>query len=381
MLRAATFVGIACAACSAREAATSVAEKPGALPVIQHVARAPQLLDRLRNPEPAVRDRALDELCARASAHEVAAAEGVQLVRATASLPYGDDAETAARVLDALARDPHREYVQPLATATPRLDEAARHSALRLFAAVDDPVAASEYVELIGQHVDHVSAQLELARPPALAHCGAGAGEQVAAAYQLHRDWLAAHQEGDFWSDEYARHRRAAVLLLQALACVPDGDPALADALAFKDPVLVEAAAISLLDRNQPVAAGAIAFVAKSLETSQALYTDLHARGRQELFPREYRAVERLDMSRLVAWLAQPNALGRPPERIEYVSTDGVAGLYRFRTAPPHWAADDGWLVGISGSEGAYSELDREGSRTPLEHLAALRARQKQAHN
>src|SRR5438067_4044810 len=210
MQRAATLVGIACAACTARDAATSIADRPAA-PVIRQVARAPQLIDRLRNPEPAVRDGALDELWARARSGAITPAEGVQLVRATASLPAGDDAETAARILDALASAPRREYVQPLAIAAPRLDDAARHSALHLFAAIDDPAAATEYVALVGQHVDHLAAPahgIELAGPPALASCsahGLGSSLPLRAAYRPHREWLAAHQQGDFWADDYAK--------------------------------------------------------------------------------------------------------------------------------------------------------------------------------
>ena len=387
MLRAATFVGIACAGCTARDVATSVAEAPARAPVIQHVARAPQLLDRLRNPEPAVRDAALDELFAQARAHAIAPADGVKLVRATATLPYGDDAETAARILDALASDPRREYVQPLASAAPRLDDAARHSALHLFAAIDDPAAATEYVALVGQHVDHLAAPgqpIELAEPPALASCGAhtlATAPQLRAAYRPYRDWLAAHQHGDFWSDDYAKHRRAATLLLQAFACLPDTDDLLADALAFKDPALVESAAISLVDHGRPVAPEALEVVAKSPETRAALADALAVRHRGDLLPRAYASVRQISESRLVAWLAEPNELGRPPDQIEYVRGDGVAALYRFKMQPPHWAAGDGWLVGIYGAHGAYSELDREAARLPEEHLAVLRAHQQQAHN
>jgi hypothetical protein len=59
----------------------------------------------------------------------------------------------------------------------------------------------------------------------------------------------------------------------------------------------------------------------------------------------------------MVSWLAHGTELGAQPNAIELVgsievrASDGPCDLFvfRFRTDPPHWAADRGWMIGVAG--------------------------------
>ena len=55
--------------------------------------------------------------------------------------------------------------------------------------------------------------------------------------------------------------------------------------------------------------------------------------------------------------------------------------LFRFRTVPPHWSADDGWMAGVAGPYlkretpspeahgGTFSQFTPWDSKTPEEHV------------
>ena len=92
--------------------------------------------------------------------------------------------------------------------------------------------------------------------------------------------------------------------------------------------------------------------------TRAALYDALAHRGRESVFPAEFRTQEALAESDLVQWLAHPNELRGPPDEIQFErvytkQTDEVGPvrwyLFRFRVRPPHWAADKGWMAGAAG--------------------------------
>jgi hypothetical protein len=61
----------------------------------------------------------------------------------------------------------------------------------------------------------------------------------------------------------------------------------------------------------------------------------------------------------MVDWLTYPTELAREPDEIEQVAvvTQEMAAplglvdyyVFRFRTLPPHWAAEQGWMGGVSG--------------------------------
>jgi hypothetical protein len=70
-----------------------------------------------------------------------------------------------------------------------------------------------------------------------------------------------------------------------------------------------------------------------------------------------------------VNWLMHPHELDAKPDAVELVgmvdaSKFGESGHYlvfRYRTNPPHWAAQDGWLGGIVGPYPDDAVLDPGG--------------------
>ncbi len=70
----------------------------------------------------------------------------------------------------------------------------------------------------------------------------------------------------------------------------------------------------------------------------------------------------------LVRWLTYPTELGRVPDKIEFLeikpqSDGGVMYYFKFMTEPPHWAADDGWMLGWAGPF-ARGKLETHGTGT-----------------
>ena len=133
----------------------------------------------------------------------------------------------------------------------------------------------------------------------------------------------------------------------------------------------------------------AVRRLAADPEARNALYDAMAAAGKAALFPPEFRTRRAYAESDLLYWLCHPNELQQPPDEIqlaEIVSLPSDAGpveyyLFRFRTNPPHFASDKGWMAGVSGpyakgtsvpSEapgGTSSELEPYGARTPQEHV------------
>ena len=107
-----------------------------------------------------------------------------------------------------------------------------------------------------------------------------------------------------------------------------------------------------------------------------------------DLDPRQV-AIAQTDM---VSWLAYGTELGGQPDAIELVGSievrtpDGPCDLFvfRFRTDPPHWAADRGWMIGVAGpylrsdqptTTGlgcTFSVMAREDAMTVDEHVDEL---------
>lgn len=126
------------------------------------------------------------------------------------------------------------------------------------------------------------------------------------------------------------------------------------------------------------------------------LYDELVEQKRASLFPPDLITQSSFAESNMVNWLCWGMELGQPPDEIELmkiVSTnteteDGTVDyyLFRFRTHPPHWAAKDGWMAGISGSfprdGGPYTHagghtfscFDPWDIMTPEEHVAKILA-------
>ena len=71
----------------------------------------------------------------------------------------------------------------------------------------------------------------------------------------------------------------------------------------------------------------------------------------------------------LSTWLAYPTELAARPDEIQPVGSAEVATeegpadmfIFRFRTREPHWAAHNGWMIGVAGPYVRSQQPTREG--------------------
>jgi len=111
--------------------------------------------------------------------------------------------------------------------------------------------------------------------------------------------------------------------------------------------------------------------------------------GKQALLPPTWRTQEALARADLTNWLTFPTELGAAPAEMvlmKVVPVDAGRGevlefyVFKFRTKPPHWAADKGWMAGVAGpylrgappsADGShtFSSLEPADSMTPEEHV------------
>lgn len=112
-------------------------------------------------------------------------------------------------------------------------------------------------------------------------------------------------------------------------------------------------------------AAARVRALAADPATRTLLHDELLEANRLDLFPKEFATPEALAESDLVFWLRHPNELAASPDEVELKAratrslTPGAEWtyfLFRYRTKPPHWAADDGWMAGVAGPYGPNGE-------------------------
>jgi hypothetical protein len=141
------------------------------------------------------------------------------------------------------------------------------------------------------------------------------------------------------------------------------------------------------LDAGESVSTGEVEAMAARPEVRHMLFTALRQMGRSELVPSNYSSSVAQGESALAYWLMHPNELQDAPESIELVETikraingqDADFHVYRFRMTTGHWAAKEGWLLGLAGPmptaaepysnmPGAFSRAgDIEGKVKPAE--------------
>ncbi len=116
------------------------------------------------------------------------------------------------------------------------------------------------------------------------------------------------------------------------------------------------------------------------------LYQILKLFERLDLFPQHLKTPEAQAEATLVYWLIHPNEMQDAPEDIELVEKvvrelDGDSCdffVFRYRMPDGHWAAGDGWQLGVSGPfrkndlpysdfAGAFSRFDKYGEVEPSE--------------
>lgn len=122
-------------------------------------------------------------------------------------------------------------------------------------------------------------------------------------------------------------------------------------------------------------------------ELRRPLYALLKQHNRLDLFPEELLKQEEQARAELAWWLCHPNELGVPPDEIEHLTRvekvhKGATFIYhamRFRKNEPHWAASEGWMVGVAGPfkendkpftrAGAFSRFRPESDVSAEEHV------------
>lgn len=145
--------------------------------------------------------------------------------------------------------------------------------------------------------------------------------------------------------------------------------------------------ALAAVESSVPEAEELIRNLAEDPGTRNYLYFKLKEAGQEQLFPREFRTPAKIAESELVAWLMHPNELGIAPAAIELVreipvtegDKTGSYYLFKFRTDPPHWSSNKGWMTGVSGTvwsgddyeigPGTFSELTPFDVMTEEQHL------------
>jgi hypothetical protein len=127
---------------------------------------------------------------------------------------------------------------------------------------------------------------------------------------------------------------------------------------------------------KEPVTADEIAQIAKQPQYRWILYHMMKHFERLDLFPTEHLSIVGQGEGYLAYWMMHPNELQSPPSEIELIESfdrnvNGTACkflVYRFRMAEGHWAAKDGWLLGVAGpfveGDAPYSGLASSFSRT-----------------
>lgn len=96
---------------------------------------------------------------------------------------------------------------------------------------------------------------------------------------------------------------------------------------------------------------------AKNVLTRELTFQLLVDNNKTNLFPKEYYTIEKSAESNLCNWLLFPTELDACPDEIEHVKRITIAfdgknifyHVFKFRVDKPHWAAEDGWMLGIVG--------------------------------
>jgi hypothetical protein len=122
----------------------------------------------------------------------------------------------------------------------------------------------------------------------------------------------------------------------------------------------------------------------KSIETRAGFYILLEEFNKESLFPNEYYSFEKATESVLANWLLYPTELDTIPSKIESVKkvsflehdTTFIYYVLQFKTEEPHWAAKDGWMIGVVGpyfkdskpydwTTGTFSKFSKAKETTP----------------
>lgn len=396
-----------------------------------------------------VEDLGGDSLEARAAAVErlqelgkrgLSEREGVAALTAAAGTFPGLKYEwqnASTELIRAVSQKPRRAYIKVIANTFPDYGPGARAEALNLLARLDDEKAADTYTKLLDRAAADLSSFPRGTLTESPRHAGivipaalsclqyeslqwgslelllaylntegldpeirSGIGSQVLPIVQRLYEVLSPLQETHgiawMWEEDYQQPRELAGIALDVLGHVGTAESVaeLTRALEYRDPRLKHFAVAGLIRSEVEVPPKEIEVVASSSEMRKWLFRELQEQDLRRLFPEEFANQEALAESEMVDWLTFPSELGRVPDEIELmevVSDDYIEGavdyyLFRFRTAPPHGSADQGWLAGVAGPflrkdspsvvayGGTFSSFEPWDAKSPAEHVADIRA-------
>jgi diadenosine tetraphosphatase ApaH/serine/threonine PP2A family protein phosphatase len=113
------------------------------------------------------------------------------------------------------------------------------------------------------------------------------------------------------------------------------------------------------LERGQTLTEKDVLPFAQNLLTRETTYQLLSDHNMTDLFPKEYYTIEKAAESNLANWLEFPTELDACPDEIEHIKRvtfdfDGQNNfvhyeVFKYRVNEPHWAAKDGWILGVVG--------------------------------
>jgi len=111
------------------------------------------------------------------------------------------------------------------------------------------------------------------------------------------------------------------------------------------------------LSKKEPVTAEEISGLCAQPQYRPMLYQMLKHFERLDLFPADATSIGAQGAGVLAYWMMHPNELQGAPSEIEMVEEieKVVQGehakflVYRYRMPPGHWAANDGWILGLAG--------------------------------
>ncbi|MFC7668563.1 hypothetical protein ACFQT0_15210 [Hymenobacter humi] len=113
------------------------------------------------------------------------------------------------------------------------------------------------------------------------------------------------------------------------------------------------------LESGHPLVEQDILPYAENLLTRETTFQLLSDHNKTHIFPKEYHTLIRGAESSLANWLEFPTELDACPDNIEHLERvtwdfDGKNNLvhyevFKYRMNEPHWAAKDGWILGVVG--------------------------------
>jgi hypothetical protein len=99
--------------------------------------------------------------------------------------------------------------------------------------------------------------------------------------------------------------------------------------------------------------------LAANVLTRKQTFLLLSSHDRMDIFPEQYNTLLKGAESELACWLEYPTELDACPDEMEHVKRvsfdfDGKGNcvhyeVFKYRTNEPHWAAKDGWILGVVG--------------------------------